>query len=111
MTGELPEHMHRHAGIRHPGQARVPEIVAPKMLEPRLGHHLIPMGRVLPSVRFFGQSTTENRVGGQGPSEGGRTVKVDDRSAVEGRRSVVADVQTASVAHMTATAAAIEDLC
>src|SRR5262245_2285482 len=42
VPSDLPEHMDRHTGIGHPGQAGVPQVVTAQMLVAKLGDHLVP---------------------------------------------------------------------
>jgi hypothetical protein len=46
MPSDLPEHVDRDARVSHPGQPRVAEVVVAKMLIPKAGDHLVPIGRI-----------------------------------------------------------------
>jgi hypothetical protein len=43
---DLPQHMHRHSCIGHPGQTRVTQIVPTQVLISKLGHNLVPVRRI-----------------------------------------------------------------
>jgi hypothetical protein len=43
VAGDDPQDVHGHPGVGHPGEAGVPEIVAPQMLQAEPGDYLVPL--------------------------------------------------------------------
>ena len=46
VPGEFPQDVHRDAGISHPGQPGVPQVMPQQVLVAELGDDFIPVGRV-----------------------------------------------------------------